>query len=221
MSSLCACDTKQSQCDTERSQSHRLLTRVTATGSSRHLLGMPSELGCVQFCEALCQTLCHAVLKNAVSAHQAAYAAAVQLLAAVLLRPNLRSTLRAELGAFIPLMLLRPLETDRCALAHVAVLPAVVPGWSCCLAQYPTAMAARQGLSTSQAGSDLAQACWEAFDTPGRLHANQAASVSCRPDPAQVMASLEAISSMCRQPQLMVSLVCSESAASCCVQACS
>ena len=91
----------------------------------------------LQFCEALCQTLCQAVLKNAVSAHQVAYAAAVQLLAAVLLQARLRSTLRAELGAFIPLLLLRPLETDRCTpLPKVALVLGIESRLHACILRW-------------------------------------------------------------------------------------
>ena len=78
-----------------------------------HVLSPPGRQVWVQFCEALCQTLCQAMLRNAVSVYAQAHAAAVQLLQGVLLQPPLRACLKAEMGAFIPLLLLRPLEADR------------------------------------------------------------------------------------------------------------
>lgn len=47
------------------------------------------------------------------SPYDEAFAAATKLFTAVLVQPKLRGGLRAELGAFFPLLLLRPLEGDR------------------------------------------------------------------------------------------------------------
>ena len=66
-----------------------------------------------QFCEQLCQALCSAMLRNAVSVYDEAHAAAVRLLACMLGQPPLRASLKAEMGAFVPLLLLRPLEQER------------------------------------------------------------------------------------------------------------
>ena len=56
------------------------------------------------------------MLRNAVSVYDEAHGAAVRLLACVLRQPSLRASLKAELGAFIPLLLLRPLEQERWAI---------------------------------------------------------------------------------------------------------
>jgi hypothetical protein len=47
------------------------------------------------------------------SPYDEAFTAATKLFTAVLLQPKLRGGLKAELGAFFPLLLLRPLEADR------------------------------------------------------------------------------------------------------------
>lgn len=67
------------------------------------------------------------MLRNAVSVYDEAHTAAVRLLACVLAQPNLRASLKAEMGAFVPLLLLRPLEQDRwaacCQHAHLQQPP--------------------------------------------------------------------------------------------------
>lgn len=68
-----------------------------------------------QFCEQLRQPLCLALLRNCMSPYDEAFTAATKLFTAVLLQPKLRGGLKAELGAFFPLLLLRPLEADRSA----------------------------------------------------------------------------------------------------------
>lgn len=68
---------------------------------------------CVQFCEQLRQPLCLALLRNCMSPYDEAFAAATKLFTAVLVQPQLRGGLKAELGAFFPLLLLRPLEADK------------------------------------------------------------------------------------------------------------
>lgn len=67
----------------------------------------------MQFFEQLRQPLCLALLRNCMSPYDEAFAAATKLFTAVLVQPKLRGGLRAELGAFFPLLLLRPLEADR------------------------------------------------------------------------------------------------------------
>ena len=69
--------------------------------------------GAAQFCEQLRQPLCLALLRNCTSPYDEAYSAAARLFGAILLQPRLRSGLKAELGAFYPLLLLRPLEAER------------------------------------------------------------------------------------------------------------
>ena len=71
-----------------------------------------SEL-CLQFCDQLKQPLCLALLRNCMSPYDEAFAAATKLFTALLLQPKLRGGLKAELGAFFPLLLLRPLEADK------------------------------------------------------------------------------------------------------------
>ncbi len=67
----------------------------------------------LQFCEQLRQPLCLALLRNCMSPYDEAFTAATRLFTAVLLQPKLRGGLKEELGAFFPLLLLRPLEADR------------------------------------------------------------------------------------------------------------
>ncbi|KAK9788000.1 hypothetical protein WJX73_004027 [Symbiochloris irregularis] len=74
-----------------------------------------------QFCEQLCQALCGAMLRNAVSVYDEAHRASVRLLACVLEQPSLRSSLKAEMGAFVPLLLLRPLEQERPDSVHLLI----------------------------------------------------------------------------------------------------
>lgn len=81
--------------------------------NARHAAYPDVLLLCMQFCEQLCQALCGAMLRNAVSVYDEAHGAAVRLLACVLGQPSLRASLKAEAGAFIPLLLLRPLEQER------------------------------------------------------------------------------------------------------------
>lgn len=47
------------------------------------------------------------------SPYDEAFAAATRLYAGILVQPRLRAGLKAELGAFYPLLLLRPLESER------------------------------------------------------------------------------------------------------------
>ena len=68
---------------------------------------------CLQFCDQLKQPLCLALLRNCMSPYDEAFAAATKLFTALLLQPKLRGGLKAELGAFFPLLLLRPLEADK------------------------------------------------------------------------------------------------------------
>ena len=71
------------------------------------------DMPAVQFCGQFKQPLCLALLRNCVSPYDEAFTAATKLFAAVLMLPKLRSGLKAELGAFLNLLLLRPLETDK------------------------------------------------------------------------------------------------------------
>ena len=77
-----------------------------------------------QFCERLRQPVCLALLRNCLSPYAEAAGGAARLFAALLSAPRLRAGLKAELGAFYPLLLLRPLETDTCVpMCFVAFLP--------------------------------------------------------------------------------------------------
>ncbi|DBA73285.1 hypothetical protein WJX77_003623 [Trebouxia sp. C0004] len=79
-----------------------------------------------EFCEQLRQPLCLALLRNCMSPYDEAFTAATKLFTAVLLQPKLRGGLKAELGAFFPLLLLRPLEADRPDMSQLtAVLDAL------------------------------------------------------------------------------------------------
>ncbi|KAL0043362.1 hypothetical protein WJX79_002614 [Trebouxia sp. C0005] len=79
-----------------------------------------------EFCEQLRQPLCLALLRNCMSPYDEAFSAATKLFTAVLLQPKLRGGLKAELGAFFPLLLLRPLEADRPDMSQLtAVLDAL------------------------------------------------------------------------------------------------
>jgi brefeldin A-inhibited guanine nucleotide-exchange protein len=75
-------------------------------GNPQHSWSHVSEV----FCRHLRQPLCLALLRNCATNDPAAYALAVQLLASILALPRLRLGLRAEIGAFYPLLVLRPLE---------------------------------------------------------------------------------------------------------------
>ncbi|BDA49435.1 probable Brefeldin A-inhibited guanine nucleotide-exchange protein [Coccomyxa sp. Obi] len=66
-----------------------------------------------EFCDQLRSPLCLTLLRNCTSPYDEAYSAAARLFTAVLLQPKLRSGLKAEMGAFYPLLLLRPLEAER------------------------------------------------------------------------------------------------------------
>ncbi len=72
-----------------------------------------TDMPAMQFCGQFKQPLCLALLRNCVSPYDEAFSAATKLFAAVLMLPKLRSGLKAELGAFLNLLLLRPLETDK------------------------------------------------------------------------------------------------------------
>jgi brefeldin A-inhibited guanine nucleotide-exchange protein len=85
-------------------------------GNPQHAWNHVSEL----FCRHLRQPLCLALLRNCAASDPAAYALAVRLLGSILSLPRLRLGLRAELGAFYPLLLLRPLEHDAPDLANLA-----------------------------------------------------------------------------------------------------
>lgn len=67
----------------------------------------------VQFCEQLRQYLWPALLRNSLSPFREAFAAVTRLLASTMLQQRLRAGLKTEIGAFYPLMLLRPLEASR------------------------------------------------------------------------------------------------------------
>jgi hypothetical protein len=84
-------------------------------GNPQHSWAHVSEL----FCRHLRRPLCLALLRNCATNDAAAYALAVRLLAAILSLPRLRLGLRAELGAFYPLLVLRPLEQDDPAPANL------------------------------------------------------------------------------------------------------
>ncbi|KXZ56613.1 hypothetical protein GPECTOR_1g552 [Gonium pectorale] len=73
------------------------------------------------------QPLCLALLRNASPAEPAAFGLAVKLLSAVLLQPKLRKGLKAELGAFYPLLLLRPLEVEALGPAELRPIAACLP----------------------------------------------------------------------------------------------
>jgi hypothetical protein len=77
-------------------------------GNPQHAWNHVGEL----FCRHLRQPLCLVLLRNCAAADPAAYALAVRLLGSILSLPRLRLGLRAELGAFYPLLLLRPLEQE-------------------------------------------------------------------------------------------------------------
>ena len=77
-------------------------------GNPQHSWAHVSEA----FCRHLRQPLCLALLRNCAAADPQAYALAVRLLSAILALPRLRLGLRAELGAFLPLLVLRPLEQE-------------------------------------------------------------------------------------------------------------
>lgn len=77
-------------------------------GNPQHTWNHVSE----PFCRHLRQPLCLALLRNCAANDPGAYALAVRLLAAILALPRLRLGLRAELGAFYPLLVLRPLEQE-------------------------------------------------------------------------------------------------------------
>lgn len=66
-----------------------------------------------EFAEQLRQPLCLALLRNCTSPYDEAYSLAARLFGGLLLQPRLRTGLKAELGAFYPLLLLRPMENDR------------------------------------------------------------------------------------------------------------
>jgi hypothetical protein len=66
-----------------------------------------------EFAAQLRQPLCLVMLRNAAAPAEPAAAAAVRILTAVLASRRLRSGLKAEVGALFPLLLLRPLETER------------------------------------------------------------------------------------------------------------
>lgn len=68
---------------------------------------------CLQFCEQLRQYLWPALLRNSLSPYREAFVAVTKLLASILSQQRLRAGLKVEIGAFFPLMLLRPLEADR------------------------------------------------------------------------------------------------------------
>lgn len=68
-----------------------------------------------EFCIQLRQPLCLALLRNCTSSHAEIYTLTVRLLGIVLGKPRLRAALKAELGALYPLLVLRPIEAERCA----------------------------------------------------------------------------------------------------------
>ena len=72
-----------------------------------------TELSFLQFCDQLRQYLWPALLRNSLSPYREAFTAVTHLLSAILVQPRLRAGLKVEIGAFYPLIILRPLETDR------------------------------------------------------------------------------------------------------------
>ena len=95
-----------------------MLSRHCETEKTPHQVCMQRRLlqhthSCLQFCDQLKQPLCLALLRNCMSPYDEAFAAATKLFTAVLLQPKLRGGLKAELGAFFPLLLLRPLEAEK------------------------------------------------------------------------------------------------------------
>jgi len=67
----------------------------------------------------LTQPLCLAILRNAASPVARATNLAAELLKIALLHPKIRASLKPELGAFYPLLVLRPMEADLPELHHV------------------------------------------------------------------------------------------------------
>ena len=67
----------------------------------------------------MAQPLCLAILRNAASPVARASNLAAELLKIVLLHPKIRASLKPELGAFYPLLVLRPMEADFPELHHV------------------------------------------------------------------------------------------------------
>ncbi|KAG2495708.1 hypothetical protein HYH03_006308 [Edaphochlamys debaryana] len=79
------------------------------------------------FVRHLHQPVCLALLRNCSPADPAAFALAVRLLTAVLMQPKLRRGLKAELGAFYPLLLLRPLEGELASPGDLAPVASALP----------------------------------------------------------------------------------------------
>jgi hypothetical protein len=85
-----------------------LLSQVLASPSLEWAQTRP------EFAAQLRQPLALVLLRNCLAPADAAAAAAVRILCAVLASSRLRAGLKAEVGALFPLLLLRPLEADRC-----------------------------------------------------------------------------------------------------------
>ncbi len=80
------------------------------------------------FCRHLRQPLCLALLRNCAASDPTAFQLAVALLGAILTLPRLRLGLRAELGAFYPLLVLRPLEQEAPDPANLATALGAIQG---------------------------------------------------------------------------------------------
>lgn len=80
------------------------------------------------FCRQLRQPLCMALLRNCANNDPAAFDLAVRLLSSILSLPRLRLGLRAELGAFYPLLILRPLEQEAPEPANLAAALSSIQG---------------------------------------------------------------------------------------------
>ncbi|GFR41199.1 hypothetical protein Agub_g1869, partial [Astrephomene gubernaculifera] len=80
-----------------------------------------------EFVRPLHQPLCLALLRNSSPADPPAFGLALRLLTALLMLPKLRRGLKAELGAFYPLLLLRPLEGEQLGPPELPAAAACLP----------------------------------------------------------------------------------------------
>ncbi|GLI68912.1 hypothetical protein VaNZ11_013463 [Volvox africanus] len=80
-----------------------------------------------EFVRHLHRPLCLMLLRNCSPSEATAFQLALKLLTALLLQPKLRKGLKAELGAFYPLLLLRPLEVEQIGVTELAPVASAVP----------------------------------------------------------------------------------------------
>ncbi|GIL43151.1 hypothetical protein Vafri_977, partial [Volvox africanus] len=80
-----------------------------------------------EFVRHLHRPLCLMLLRNCSPSEATAFQLALKLLTALLLQPKLRKGLKAELGAFYPLLLLRPLEVEQMGATELAPVASAVP----------------------------------------------------------------------------------------------